>query len=111
MKSFMLFMTIWLILGVVAYLGLFYMSKAPVRRPEKRGLFRNSDLLDIPEDQKMACMRWAVGDDFMSQPPSIIDDRWRSLHPDLPPIYGSTDVRVGFAIIGQEWIKQAGRIK
>ena len=68
--------------------------------------FIGSGLLDISEDEKIPCMRWAFGDDFMQLKPSALDDRWRVLHPDLRPIYGYTSVDETFNIVAQEWKKR-----
>lgn len=77
-----------------------YEAALAARRP-----FYGHELLDVPEDEKLECMRWACGEDVLSAARNTLSDRWRDLHPDLPVIYDSDSVEHGYKIIGDEWTK------
>ena len=65
--------------------------------------FLGHELLDVPDDEKIACMQWACGTDFMSMRFNTLAERWRDRHPDLSVIYDHTPIDEAFAIIAEEW--------
>lgn len=106
--EYILFVVLLVIFAIVLVVGGRLVSgDSPEQRYdaalEARESFFGHELLDIPDDEKLECMRWACGEDFLSAQRNTISDRWRDLHPDLPVIYDSDSVEHGYKIIGDEW--------
>ena len=63
----------------------------------------------VPKSETNSCLRWALGDGCENQPANMIDDLWRTNHPDLTPVYASTEVNEGLNIIATEYLKKESK--
>ena len=97
----------WLIIGNVSCMMGFFGALINIQPTTSRtsASIPNS-LLSVPDDQVGACLAWAFGEDYEMLLQSACDNRWRMLHPDLTPIYGSTEIQKAFDLISREWLNK-----
>jgi len=58
----------------------------------------------VPEDEIDNCMRWAIGDDYLSLQMQYTNDRWNSRHPELFVMYDSDYLHVAVYKVGEAYL-------
>lgn len=80
-----------------------------IHRDEVRHSFFGEELLPFSNEENFACIKWALGEDFLLLDVTKTHERWAELHPDLPQWTKDTWPDDFFDMIANEWRKKIAR--